>query len=543
MSDADRRLLAGIEVPHRAFGSLPLPATGTEVAHFVALRAAACVGADYSNLASLDEGRQSLRLFHGEFLAPEIADRYTDIPLGAPFPIAVAARTGTASCCPPRCLPGTLPRDRCRHRCRRCPSDRIAAAVSRERQPGRSDRLRLDESVSFDIKLQTTLHAVAELCTATIERAERHDADHQFIVDLSASRFGRPIIDGVDTSARYIPASQTASVGGDWYEGIVLGGQRLALVVGDVTGHGLAAAADMALLRGIMAVLHSGVAVADVFGQVSEVLRQRVGLLLASAALIVVDIDAETLTYATAGHPPPVVQLPSGAIQRLEDANAPMIGLASTERVARTMSFPGGSRLVMFTDGLVERTIAPSTSASIKSSTCFGAAARAHHERGHRRPPRRTPGRRRRRGRHRSRRRPSRRLKKPAAASTLTHGSALRDSDAPRRSRPLAAPQKLLLLPRFVNVAPAVHPLNVVARALGGARACRAVPGARGAGTHQRPAGWKPWSRSRIARDARPGLTPSPSNSRWSQRVYPMTRGDQRQGRCIIEHRNDQARE
>ena len=72
VSDADRLLLAGIEVPPRAFESLRLPATGAEVAHFVALRAGACVGADYSNLASLDDSRPSLRLFHSAFLAPQI---------------------------------------------------------------------------------------------------------------------------------------------------------------------------------------------------------------------------------------------------------------------------------------------------------------------------------------------------------------------------------------------------------------------------------------------------------------------------------------
>jgi serine phosphatase RsbU (regulator of sigma subunit) len=73
---------------------------------------------------------------------------------------------------------------------------------------------------------------------------------------------------GIETSARYLPASQTASVGGDWYEGILLGDQRLALVVGGIAGHGLAAAADMALLRGmITALLHTGVAVADVFSE------------------------------------------------------------------------------------------------------------------------------------------------------------------------------------------------------------------------------------------------------------------------------------
>ncbi len=210
---------------------------------------------------------------------------------------------------------------------------------------------------TFDAKLQSALHAVAELCTATIERAERYDADHQFIVDLSASLLGAlPVMAGVETSARYLPASNTVSVGGDWYEGLLLDDQRLALVVGDVTGHGLAAAADMALLRGmITALLHSGVAVADVFGEVSDVLRQRSGLLLATAALVVVDVDDETLTYATAGHPPPVVQLPSGEVRRLDEANAPMIGLPSTLRIAATVPFPVGSRLVMFTDGLVER--------------------------------------------------------------------------------------------------------------------------------------------------------------------------------------------
>jgi hypothetical protein len=79
------------------------------------------------------------------------------------------------------------------------------------------------------------------------------------------------------------------------------------------------------------------------FAEVSDVLRQRPGLLLASAALVVVDVNAGTLTYATAGHPPPVVQLPGGKVRRLDDANAPMIGLAWTRRVAGTVPFPVGS--------------------------------------------------------------------------------------------------------------------------------------------------------------------------------------------------------
>jgi len=82
----------GVAVPPSFPTSLPLPATGREVAHFVALRAAACVGADYSNLAPLTGDGNSLRLFHSPFFDVDLAARYTDISLDGPYPIAVAAR-------------------------------------------------------------------------------------------------------------------------------------------------------------------------------------------------------------------------------------------------------------------------------------------------------------------------------------------------------------------------------------------------------------------------------------------------------------------
>ncbi len=72
--------------------SLPLPATSAQVAQFVAYRAAACVEADYANLALLDGARTSLRLFHDSFLDRDIADRYTDVAVDAAYPIAAAVR-------------------------------------------------------------------------------------------------------------------------------------------------------------------------------------------------------------------------------------------------------------------------------------------------------------------------------------------------------------------------------------------------------------------------------------------------------------------
>src|SRR6476659_6391149 len=141
--DKEGDLVAGVEVPDRLPGSLPLPATGRELAQFVALRAAACVGADYSNMALFDAVGQSLRLFHGTFLTPEMADRYTDVPLSAPFPIAAAARHGTSILLPDLASYGVqFPEDPHRHHRRRRPSHRIVAAASRGRHAGGFDRLR-----------------------------------------------------------------------------------------------------------------------------------------------------------------------------------------------------------------------------------------------------------------------------------------------------------------------------------------------------------------------------------------------------------------
>lgn len=348
----------GAPVPVPLPDSLPLPATSPQVAQFVAYRAAACVGADYANLALLDDARASLRLFHDSFLERNMAGRYTDVAVDATYPIAAAVREERVVLLPdlesyraqfPDIVPDTI-----------AAGVRASASLPLHRSDGTvlgALAFAWTEATPFNPKLEAALRAVGVLCVETVERAERYDADHELVVAMQRRLLGElPSLPGIATAARYLPATASFAVGGDWYEGLVLGETRMALVVGDITGHGIAAAADMALVRGMVtALLHSGVATSDVFSELSAVLSQRTGLLLATAALVVVDIEHDTVTFATAGHPPPLLRLPDGEVRRLDSANAPIIGAPRTRRAADVAPFPIGSRLVMYTDGLVER--------------------------------------------------------------------------------------------------------------------------------------------------------------------------------------------
>ncbi|MDD9370176.1 MAG: PP2C family protein-serine/threonine phosphatase, partial [Acidimicrobiales bacterium] len=231
------------------------------------------------------------------------------------------------------------------------------------------------DATAFHPKAEAALRAVAVLCVETVERAERYDADHELVLAMQRRLLGElPTMAGVDTHARYLPATAALAVGGDWYEGLVLADGRMALVVGDVAGHGVAAAADMALVRGMVsALLHSGVAPSDVFAELSAVLRQRSVLLTATAALVVVDLERSTVTFATAGHPPPLLRLPGAGVVPLDSANSPLIGAPGTRRISDTALFPPGAVLAMYTDGLVERRDRPIDDGIGQASACLAA--------------------------------------------------------------------------------------------------------------------------------------------------------------------------
>ncbi|MGW7312038.1 PP2C family protein-serine/threonine phosphatase [Streptomyces sp. NPDC054865] len=159
-------------------------------------------------------------------------------------------------------------------------------------------------------------------------------------------------------AVRYRPAVGALNVCGDWYDLVDLPGDRIAVAVGDVVGHGLHAAGIMGQLR---SALSAASLVADGPAQALEALglyaRSVSGAENTTAVETYIDWDTHTLTYSSAGHLPPALLHTRGGVEFLDQATDPPLG-ARPEHVARPQAVTGfaeGDTLVLYTDGLIER--------------------------------------------------------------------------------------------------------------------------------------------------------------------------------------------
>jgi anti-sigma regulatory factor (Ser/Thr protein kinase)/anti-anti-sigma regulatory factor len=164
-----------------------------------------------------------------------------------------------------------------------------------------------------------------------------------------------PVLPRARIAARYLVAGQEQAAGGDWFDAIPLDGGGVALVVGDVVGHGVAASAAMGQLRAVLAEL---LAAEDDLGQVlrrTDVFAARMpSLRAATLALVVLDPDAGTLRYTTCGHPPPLVLGVDGTARYLAGTGTGPLGTGSTPVLASSVLAPG-ELVLLYSDGLIER--------------------------------------------------------------------------------------------------------------------------------------------------------------------------------------------
>ncbi|MET8453174.1 SpoIIE family protein phosphatase [Streptomyces sp. NPDC005209] len=218
-----------------------------------------------------------------------------------------------------------------------------------------------DEDVSFAEEL-------AARAAVSIDNARRYTREHTMAVTLQHSLLPRalPEQSALDVAYRYLPAQ--AGVGGDWFDVIPLSGTRVALVVGDVVGHGLHAAATMGRLR---TAVHNfaglDLPVEELLGRLDELVAQLDAEEVAAAEdgqgmitgatcqYAVYDPTSGRLAIATAGHPGPAVVRPDGTVDFPQLPVSPPLGLGAGLPVETAeLTVPEDSRLVLYTDGLIE---------------------------------------------------------------------------------------------------------------------------------------------------------------------------------------------
>jgi len=193
-----------------------------------------------------------------------------------------------------------------------------------------------------------------------MDNAQRYSRERATGLTLQRSMLptGLSAPSSVEVRHRYLPGSKLIEVGGDWYESIALPGGRVALVVGDVAGHGVRAAVTMGRLRtAIHTLAMLELPPAETLQQLNE-LMQELGVRephFATCVYAIFDAVAGTCEVASAGHLPPLLVRPDGTNELLDVLPAPPLGVGTGLIQSRVLDIEDGSLLVLYTDGLVEK--------------------------------------------------------------------------------------------------------------------------------------------------------------------------------------------
>ncbi|MFI7127092.1 SpoIIE family protein phosphatase [Nonomuraea sp. NPDC050153] len=202
--------------------------------------------------------------------------------------------------------------------------------------------------------LLTTLSGLIAQAT---ERARLYDKEHTRARELQRGLLPRelPTLPAVTPAARYLPAGKDMEVGGDWYDIIPLSADRVAIVIGDVMGHGVAEAVTMARLRTAVHTLADlELSPDELLSHLNDLVSDLGDDFYATCLYLVYDATTRSCVVTRAGHPPPAVVHPDGTVLFPEaDPNSPL-GAATPPFDTVEMELPEGSLLVLYTDGLVE---------------------------------------------------------------------------------------------------------------------------------------------------------------------------------------------
>ncbi|MEU8621840.1 ATP-binding SpoIIE family protein phosphatase [Streptomyces sp. NPDC048623] len=233
----------------------------------------------------------------------------------------------------------------------------LAPLRGRRRVIGAAVFLRRPERAGFEpndllVAAQLATHTALGIDKAVLYGREAYIADELQRTMLPDSL---PQPTGVRLASRYLPAAETARVGGDWYDAIPLPGSRVALVVGDVMGHSMTSAAIMGQLRTTAQTLAGlDLPPQEVLHHLDEQAQRLGENRMATCMYAVYDPVSHRITIANAGHPPPILLHLGGRAEVLRVPPGAPIGVGGVDFEAVELDAPAGATLLLYTDGLVE---------------------------------------------------------------------------------------------------------------------------------------------------------------------------------------------
>ncbi|MGP3927820.1 SpoIIE family protein phosphatase [Streptomyces sp. 8N616] len=201
------------------------------------------------------------------------------------------------------------------------------------------------------------LTALSGLVGQALARARLYDTEHARAQELQRGLLPRalPSTPAVVAAARYLPARSGIGIGGDWYDVIPLSADRVALVIGDVMGHGLTEAATMGRLRTAVHTLADlDLPPDEILAHLNDLVSDLGDDLYATCLYAIYDPTTGLCFLASAGHPPPAIALPDGTVFFADLPPDPPLGAAEPPFSTIQLHLPEDSLLVLYTDGLVE---------------------------------------------------------------------------------------------------------------------------------------------------------------------------------------------
>lgn len=241
---------------------------------------------------------------------------------------------------------------------------------------------RVDNPVPFD---DGDVKLMQDLCLRTalaIDNAFRFTREHRTAVVLQQSLLPPSATEtaAAETAGAYLPAGGSVSVGGDWFDAFPMSSLRLALVVGDVIGHGLQATATMARLRtAVQTLADLDLPPDELLTRLDDLVQRMVAeskepdTVGASCLFAVYDPVTGVCQMASAGHPPPVIVRPDGSAEYAEVVPGPTLGVGDNPFEVFSTVLPVGSVLAFYTDGLLRRA-APGDAGATGSRTADAGA-------------------------------------------------------------------------------------------------------------------------------------------------------------------------